>query len=165
MVNCGVRMVNCRPLVTKHARRKIPFFTGSRAPVCIARERIESEVVYADYIVPPPPPSSSLPASTYLSPVLLATYTEPASRVHTLCTFVTVSFLLRPERALISSSSKESACNTFLLAGRLSRLFLSFFSLGRISMPTRDVGVRTRKGGGGGGGSAKRERGSALSRG
>lgn len=31
MVNCGVRMVNCRARVTKHAQRKIAFFTGARA--------------------------------------------------------------------------------------------------------------------------------------
>lgn len=84
MVNCGVRMVNCRPRVTKHARRKITFFTRPRAPVAsLAKEsRVKS---YIQII------SSPLPPSTYLSPVLLATYTVPVPHVHTLCTFVTVS--------------------------------------------------------------------------
>lgn len=140
MVNRGSRIVNCRPRVTKHARRKIIFFYGDALalshPFSLARsrprrtrERIESEVVYADYIVPP----------AYLSPVLPATYTEPAPRVHTLCTFVTVSFLPRLERALISSSSKESACTSACRPCARSLSLspsYSLFPAGWISMPS-----------------------------
>lgn len=136
MVNCGMRMVNCRPRVTKHARRRITFFTEVRAPVRVARERNESEVVYADYIVPP-----------RLTCRLCSGRRIPVPRVHTLCTFVTVSFL--------AGRSRASAC-IIVLEGermhvRLPLSCLSFFLLGRISMPTRDVGVQTRNGVGGGG--------------
>lgn len=107
------------------------FYGDERARLRFARERIESEVVLRRLYRPP--------LGFACRPCYWRRYTEPAPRVHTLCTFVTVSFLPKLERALISSSSKESACTPV----PLSCLFLSFFHLGRISMPTRDVGVRT----------------------
>lgn len=131
MVNCGMRMVNCRPRVTKHARRKITFFTEVRAPV---RERNESEVVYADYIVLP-----------RLTCRLCYRRRIPAPRVRTLCTFVTVSFLL-----WAGASAYIIVLEGERMYVRLPRPLscLSFFLPGRISMPTRDVGVQTRKGAG-----------------
>lgn len=80
----------------------------------------------------------------------MATYTEPAPHVHTLCMFVTVSFLPRLERALISSSSKESVCSV-PLAGRCLvslSLFLSSRADFNADEGRRCANVKTGAGGG-----------------
>lgn len=117
MVNCGVRMVNCRPRVTKHARRKITFFTRPRAPVAsLAKEsRVKS---YIQIISSPLPPQLTCRPCYW-------------RRIRYLCLmYIHCVRLLRYrskprlERALISSSSKESAC-TFV---RLPATVLSLCS-------------------------------------
>lgn len=149
MVNCGVRMVNCRPRVTKHARRKITFFTETRARVSsLAKEsRVKS---YMQII------SSSSRLTCRLCywrriRNLRLVY------IHCVC-LLRYRSSPRLERALYHRPRKRAHARS--LPGRLSRLFLSFFLAGRISMPAGDVGVRTWKTEG-----AERERGSTLSRG
>lgn len=87
MVNRGIRIVNYGPSSDRACSPKDRIFLGRererRRAYSFAKEskRVKS---YMQRLY--------RPSGTYLSPVLPATYTEPASRVHTLCTFVTVSF-------------------------------------------------------------------------
>lgn len=148
-------MVNCRSRVTKHSRRKITFFRPlPLPPSCVSfrfftgapsrrpRERIESEVVYADYIVPPPPAPSPLG-------LLVARVTDDVHGTCVRCIYIVyVCYGIVPAQSGTSTYIivLEGECMYVrLLAAFLSLLSLFlplFFSLGRISMTTRDVGVR-----------------------
>jgi len=131
MVNCGVRMVNCRPRVTKHARRKITFFTRPRAPVAsLAKEsRVKS---YIQIISSPLPPQLTC-RPCYWRRI----YGTCAS-----CTYIVyVCYGIVPSpgwnERLYHRPRRRAHVRSFAC-----RPLSSLFALGRISMPTRDVGVR-----------------------
>lgn len=128
MVNCGMRMVNCRPRVTKHARRKITFFTEVRAPAKETRVKSYMQIISS------------------LLGLLVACVT---GNVYSRLVYIHCVRLLRYR----SCPGWRASAYIIVLEGermyvRLPRPLsrLSFFLLGRISMPTRDVGVQTRKG-------------------